>query len=84
MPPRKFHGISDVQKSIAEIWMRRKQLFMDFAGTQNQRDKTSAGRFAGQAPQTWKVCVKRAVEGVWESNGQEKESGINIDGMPAE
>lgn len=27
---RKFHGISDVQKSIAEIWMRRKQLFMDF------------------------------------------------------
>ena len=44
---RKFHGISDVQKSIAEIWMRRKQLFMDFAGTQNQRDKTSAGRFAG-------------------------------------
>jgi len=23
-------------------------------------------------------------EGVWESSGQEKESGINIDGMPAE
>jgi len=27
---------------------------------------------------------QRAAEGVWESSGQEKESGINIDGMPAE
>lgn len=27
---RKFHGTSDVQKSIAETWMRRKQLFPDF------------------------------------------------------
>ena len=33
-----------------------------FAGTQNQHDKMSAGRFAGQAPQTWKVCVKERLK----------------------
>lgn len=36
------------------------------------------------SPADMESMRQRAAEGVWESSGQEKESGINIDGMPAE